>query len=286
MKHFFHRGLSSAGFHQLHYTEWGEADNPQVLICAHGLTRCGRDFDTLAAHLSADYRVICPDVVGRGESGWLTHKADYTYPQYLNDMTALIARISAARVDAAAGSLHWLGTSMGGIIGMLLAAQPNTPISKLVLNDVGSFIPKAALERIGMYVGKSPTFASIDAAVEAVRVVSPFGPLSDAQWRILTIPLLKEIEGGKFIFRYDPDIGEAFHAGPITDVDLSLYWNVITCPTLVTRGADSDLLLKSTFDAMCVKPMVQGVEFANVGHAPIFQDAAQLAVVKNFLLSV
>ena len=285
MKHFFYRGLSSAGFHHLHYTQWGDADNPRVLICAHGLTRCGRDFDTLAAHLSADYRVICPDVVGRGESGWLTHKADYTYPQYLNDMTALIARVSTTRVNAAAGSLHWLGTSMGGIIGMLLAAQPNTPISKLVLNDVGSFIPKASLERIGMYVGKSPVFSSIDAAVDAVRAVSPFGPLSGAQWCTLTVPLLKEIDGGKFEFRYDPGIGEAFHEGPIVDVDLAPYWNAITCPTLITRGANSDLLLKGTYDAMCAKPMVQGVEFAGVGHAPMFQDAAQLSVIKNFLLS-
>jgi len=285
MKHFFYRGLSSAGFHHLHYTQWGDADNPRVLICAHGLTRCGRDFDTLAAHLSADYRVICPDVVGRGESGWLTHKADYTYPQYLNDMTALIARVSTTRVNATAGSLHWLGTSMGGIIGMLLAAQPNTPISKLVLNDVGSFIPKASLERIGMYVGKSPVFSSIDAAVDAVRAVSPFGPLSGAQWRTLTVPLLKEIDGGKFEFRYDPGIGEAFHEGPIVDVDLAPYWNAITCPTLITRGANSDLLLKGTYDAMCAKPMVQGVEFAGVGHAPMFQDAAQLSVIKNFLLS-
>ena len=281
MKHTFFRGLSPSGFHQLHYTEWGEADNPRVLICAHGLTRCGRDFDTLAAQLSGRYRVICPDVVGRGESGWLKNKADYTYPQYLNDMNALIAH---TKIDTEVGSLHWLGTSMGGIIGMLLAAQSNTPITRLVLNDVGSFIPKASLDRIGMYVGQLPAFESIDAAVAAVRAVSPFGPLSDEQWRALTIPLLKEIDGGQFEFRYDPGLGDAFRLAPIVDVDLSPYWNAITCPTLVTRGAESDLLLKSTYEAMCAKPNVRGVEFAGVGHAPMFQDAAQLAAVQEFLI--
>ncbi len=281
MKHVFYRGLSSAGFHDLHYTEFGDADNPRVLICAHGLTRCARDFDTLAARMSADYRVICPDVVGRGESAWLINKADYIYPQYLNDMTALIAH---AKVDTKAGVLHWVGTSMGGIIGMLLAAQPNTPISRLVVNDVGSFIPKASLERIGLYVGKSPAFASVDVAVAAVRAVSPFGPLTDAQWRTLTIPLLKPLPDGSFEFRYDPGIGDSFRKGPITDVDLSLFWNAVNCPTLITRGANSDLLLKSTYDAMCDKASARGVEFADVGHAPMFQTDDQLTVVKEFLL--
>lgn len=281
MKHYFYRGLSSGGFHDLHYTEWGERDNPRMLICAHGLTRCARDFDTLAALLCHDYRVICPDVAGRGESGWLSNKADYAYPQYLNDMNALIAH---TRLDANVGTVHWVGTSMGGIIGMLLAAQPHTPITRLVLNDVGSFIPEASLTRIGMYVGKSPAFASIDAAVAAVRTVSPFGPLSDEQWRTLTIPLLKEIGGGKFEFRYDPGIGDVFRNSPAVDVDLSPIWNAVACPTLVLRGGDSDLLLKSTFAAMCTKPDVRGVEFAHIGHAPMLQDAAQLEVVKNFLL--
>ena len=281
MKHVFYRGLSSAGFHDLHYTEFGDADNPRILICAHGLTRCARDFDTLAERMSADYRVICPDVAGRGESAWLNNKADYAYPQYLNVMTTLIAH---AKVDTNAGVLHWVGTSMGGIIGMLLAAQPNTPISRLVLNDMGSFIPKASLERIGLFVGKSPIFASLDAAVAAVRAVSPFGPLTDAQWHTLTLPLLRPLADGRFEFRYDPGIGDSFRKGPITDVDLSLFWNAVACPTLITRGADSDLLLKSTYETMCAKANVRGVEFAGVGHAPIFQSEDQLAVVKDFLL--
>jgi pimeloyl-ACP methyl ester carboxylesterase len=269
--------LSSSGFHRVAYTEWGDAANPNVLICAHGLTRSGRDFDALAALMTDRYRVICPDVAGRGESDWITAKTNYNYPQYLNDMTALIARTGAETV-------HWVGTSMGGIIGMLLAAQPKSPITRLVVNDVGALIPKASLERISLYVGKSPAFASLDAVIAAVRAVSPFGPLSDAQWKQLTMPLIKQNAEGKWEFRYDPGIGDAFKNAPIADVDLSAYWNAIQCPALVTRGADSDLLLKSTFDAMVKKPGVEGIEFAGVGHAPMFQSDDQLAVVRNFLL--
>ena len=279
MKHNFYAGLSTGGFHRVHYTEWGDATNPRVLICAHGLTRCGRDFDTLAAALSTQYRVICPDVAGRGESDWFIHKTDYNYPQYLNDMSALIARADVAEV-------HWVGTSMGGIIGMLLAAQANSPITRLVVNDVGTLLPKSALERINQYVGKSPAFADIDAAVESVRAVSPFGPLTDDQWRTLTLPLIKPTDDGKWIFRYDPGIGDASRAAPVVDIDLSLFWNAIKCPVLLTRGADSDLLLKSTFDQMCSKADVRGIEFAHVGHAPMFQTRDQLEVVRDFLLQI
>ena len=270
--------LSSSGFHRIHYTEWGDTSNPRVLVCVHGLTRCCRDFDTLANALSRHYRVICPDIVGRGESDWLANKANYVYPQYLNDMATLLARIGA-------DSVHWLGTSMGGIIGMLLAAQPGSPISRMVVNDVGSFIPKSALERIAMYVGKIPPFPSIEAAVEAVRATSPFGPLSDTEWRVLTLPLIKQNADGGWDFRYDPGIGDAFRAAPIIDVDLLPYWNAIACPVLVTRGAESDLLLKSTFEAMCKKSNVRGIEFAHVGHAPMLQHADQIDAVKDFLIA-
>ncbi|HEX9391285.1 MAG TPA: alpha/beta hydrolase [Usitatibacteraceae bacterium] len=277
--------LSSSGFHRLHYTEWGDPANPQVLVCAHGLTRCGRDFDTLARALSGHYRVICPDVVGRGESDWLANKSNYTYPQYLNDMATLLAAVRVqSGVDGVDG-VHWLGTSMGGIIGMLLAAQPHTPVTRLVVNDVGSFIPKASLERIAMYVGKSPPFPSVEAAVDAVRATSPFGPLSDTEWRVLTLPLIRQNEEGSWDFRYDPGVGEAFRSGPITDVDLLPFWNAINCPVLVTRGAESDLLLRPTFEAMCNKANVRGVEFPGVGHAPMFQHADQIDAVTAFLMA-
>ncbi|MBL8510595.1 MAG: alpha/beta hydrolase [Betaproteobacteria bacterium] len=280
MKHNTYQGLSTSGFHRLHYTEWGDADNPAVLICVHGLTRCSRDFDQIASRMADRYRVICPDVVGRGESDWLPRKADYNYPQYLNDMTALIARTGAAEV-------HWLGTSMGGIIGMLLAAMPGSPITRLVLNDVGIHIPKEALARIGQYIGNTVTFPSLEAVVEAVRFVSPFGPLTDDQWHNMTLHVIKQQPDGAWVFRYDTGIAETFKTGAAQDVDLSPYWNAINtanCPVLLTRGAESDLLLRPTYDTMCAKPGVQGVEFPGVGHAPMFQDDGQITSVRQFLL--
>ena len=278
MRHCFYSGLSTSGFHRVHYTEWGEADNPRVLVSAHGLTRCGRDFDTLAKSLQGQYRVICPDVAGRGESEWLTNKADYNYVQYINDMTALLARSGAETVD-------WVGTSMGGIIGMLLASHTNTPITRMVINDVGAFIPKASLERISMYLGASPRFADFESIVMAVRAVSPFGEMSDETWRELTVPLVRQSADGSWQFRYDPGIGDAFKIGAIQDVDLSAVWEKVGCPVLITRGVDSDLLLKGTFDSMCRKAGVRGIEFAHVGHAPMFQEASQIEAVRAFLLA-
>ena len=277
MRHGVYSGLSTTGFHRVHYTEWGEADNPRVLICAHGLTRCGRDFDTLAKSLQDHYRVICPDVAGRGESDWLTNKSDYNYAQYMNDMTALLARADVETV-------HWVGTSMGGIMGMLLASHANTPITRMVINDVGAFIPKASLERISMYLGASPRFADFDSIVMAVRAVSPFGEMSDDTWRELTVPLVKQQADGCWQFRYDPGIGDAFKIGAIQDVDLTAVWEKVVCPVLITRGVDSDLLLKTTYDSMCRKSGVRGVEFQHVGHAPMFQEASQIEAVRGFLL--
>ena len=279
MRNFQLHCQSSSGAHHLNVTEWGEADNPNVLICVHGLTRCGRDFDALASAMADKYRVLCPDIVGRGQSDWLDNKMDYNYPQYVSDMVRLVAKSGAKTV-------HWVGTSMGGIIGMLLAAQPHSPIVRFVINDVGTLIPKSSLERISKYMNPlaSPIFANMAEAIATVRAVSPFGPLTDAQWHQLTLPLIKQTDDGQYTFRYDPAIALPLKSQPIMDVDLSPFWNEIVCPTLVTRGAESDLLLKSTYEDMCKKPNVRGVEFANTGHAPMFQDAASIAVVRDFLL--
>jgi len=280
LRNFFLTCQSSSGAHRINITEWGEANNSNVLICAHGLTRCGRDFDTLAIAMSDKYRVLCPDIVGRGKSDWLDDRADYNYPQYVSDMVRLVAK-SGAKM------LHWVGTSMGGIIGMLLAAQPNSPIVRFVINDVGPIIPKSSLERISKYMDEkaSPLFASIEDAITIVRSVSPFGPLTDAEWRDTTLPLIKPAANGQWQFRYDPAIALALKSQPIVDVDLTPFWNEVKCPVLVTRGENSDLLLPTTYAAMCAKPNVRGVEFANTGHAPMFQDAASIAVVREFLLS-
>ncbi|MCC8988034.1 MAG: alpha/beta hydrolase, partial [Candidatus Contendobacter sp.] len=168
-----YRALGPHGFHRIHYTEWGDPANPKALICAHGLTRTGRDFDFLAAALAQDYRVICPDVVGRGQSDWLNDKADYTYPLYVNDLAMLVARIDAERID-------WVGTSMGGLIGIFLASYPGAPIHKLVINDIGPRIPAAGLQRVAAYVGQVVAYDSIEKMERFMRTIAaPFGKLTD-----------------------------------------------------------------------------------------------------------
>ncbi|NLF53883.1 MAG: alpha/beta hydrolase [Thauera phenolivorans] len=268
------------GLHRMAYTEWGEADNPRVLVCVHGLTRNGRDFDDLARAMAGEYRVVCPDVVGRGRSDWLAIKTDYGFPLYVADMVTLIARLDVEEV-------HWVGTSMGGIIGMLLASQPHSPISRLVLNDVGPVITKVSLDRIGQYVGRAPRFADIAAAEAYLREVgAPFGALTDAQWRHLTEYSVRPVEGG-FTMVYDPGLGDPFRANPPTaDIDLWQIYDHVACPTLALRGAESDLLEPATFEAMGERgPKAQTEEFPGVGHAPMLMDPAQIQVVRDFLLA-
>jgi pimeloyl-ACP methyl ester carboxylesterase len=273
--------LSPAGFHDMAYVEWGDADNPQVLVCVHGLTRCGRDFDFLAQAMADRYRVVCPDVVGRGRSGWLRDKRHYAVPQYCGDMVALLARVNARTV-------HWLGTSMGGLIGMALAAQEGTPISRLVLNDVGPVVTAASITRIGEFLGRAPRFATIEDAEAFVRFVSaPFGALTDAQWRHLTIHGLRPLADGGYAMAYDPGIAEPFRQdmGSGKDVELWPLYDAVNCPTLLLRGAQSDLLTTATAKQMSERgPRARVAEIPNVGHAPMLMAADQIAVVREFLL--
>ena len=273
-------GLGKHGFHRIHYTEWGAADNPRVLMCVHGLTRNGRDFDSFAAAMSSDYRVICPDIIGRGCSDWLEDKSEYSYPQYLADMTALIARSGVTQVD-------WLGTSMGGLIGMLLAAQPRSPIRHLVVNDVGPLIPHVALQRIAAYVGQAPDFPDLVTAEAYVRqVAAPFGPLNDAQWHHLTVHTMQQRADGRYAFAYDPGIAQAFREASQADVDLWPVWEQLDLPILVIRGAESDVLRHADAVAMTERgPGSDLIEFAGVGHAPVLMDPAQITPVRDWLLA-
>ncbi|MFZ2854321.1 MAG: alpha/beta hydrolase [Rhodocyclaceae bacterium] len=276
------RCVSASGQHRMAYTEWGECDNPNVLVCVHGLTRNGRDFDDLARAMAADYRVICPDVVGRGRSDWLRNPLGYGFPQYVADMMVLLARLDVE-------SVHWLGTSMGGLIGMFIASQEDSPISRLVLNDVGPVIAGESLKRIGEYVGRAPAFDTFEAAENYVRLTSaPFGKLSDAQWRHLTQFSLRQASDGRLEMRYDPGIGDPFRSeAALPDINLWPIYDAIRCPTLVVRGADSDLLTPETLQAMAAcGPRPQTVEIPDVGHAPMFLEAAQIRVVSEFLLAV
>lgn len=273
--------ITASGFHRMAYLDWGDPDNPRVLICVHGLTRCSRDFDFLAQALAADYRVICPDVVGRGASDWLKNPMEYAIPIYASDIVTLIARLNVEKV-------HWVGTSMGGLIGMALAALPDSPISRLVLNDVGPVITAASLARIGAYLGLAPRFTSMESAEQYVRVVSAsFGPHSDAQWRFLTEHVVRPDDEGRLRMHYDPALAAPFATG-VTGKDMEL-WNLydgIHCPTLLTRGAQSDLLTAETAAQMTRRgPKATLVEFQGVGHAPTLMQDGQIAEVRAFLLN-
>jgi pimeloyl-ACP methyl ester carboxylesterase len=273
--------LDSSGFHRTHYYDWGEEDNPRVLICVHGLTRTGRDFDFLARALERDYRVVCPDVAGRGRSEWLETKSDYGYAQYCADMTALIARVTAGSER----TIDWLGTSMGALIGIVMAARRGTPIRKLVLNDAGMLVPKAALERLGRYVGLDVRFPTLEALEASLRrVCAPFGPLSDEHWRHLTIHSAKQHADGSWSANYDLAIRAPFD-GEIVDADLSAYWKAVRCPTLLIRGAQSDVLLRETAAAMTASgPRARLAEIEGVGHAPMLMVPEQIEIVRAFLL--
>ena len=271
------RCLDPHGFHFMRYVEWGDPANHRVLVCVHGLTRSGRDFDYVAQSLADAYRVVCPDVVGRGRSDWLRDPSDYNYPVYLGDMTTLIAKLGAENVD-------WLGTSMGGIIGMMLASLPGSPVRKLVMNDVGSLVPKAAIERIGQYVGNEPVFDSLEALEATMRSVSPFGDLSPEQWRHLALHVAKRDDDGKWRFRYDPGIGKNFHAAPPPDLKLGAFWKAVHGPVLVIRGEQSDLLRADTLAEMRSRAHTETLVVPRTGHAPMLMDDFQAGAIRRFLL--
>ena len=272
---------SPRGLHRISYLEWGDPKNDQVLVCVHGLTRCARDFDTLAAAMQDSFRVVCPDVAGRGGSDWLADPMLYQLPQYLSDMVTLIARLDVE-------SVHWVGTSMGGLIGMALAAQAGTPVRRFVINDAGPVVTRVSLERIATYVGVAPAFPSIEAAEQYVRAVSAsFGPHSDAEWRFLTEVVVRRNDDGSWRMHYDPKLAEPFRAQmPEKDLELWPLWDAVRCPTLVLRGAQSDLLTRETCAQMAQRgPRAKVAEIPGVGHAPTLLHADQIAIVRQFLLS-
>jgi pimeloyl-ACP methyl ester carboxylesterase len=276
--------LDNRGLHRMAYWEWGDAANPHVVVCVHGLTRQGRDFDTLARSLSTDVRVVCPDVVGRGHSDWLADPMHYGVAQYVADMVTLLARVNAPRVD-------WVGTSMGGLIGLSVAALPNSPLGRFVINDVGPTLAPEGLARIGGYVGRVAQWNTLDEAADALWQISQgFGVHTREQWLALTEPQLKR-DADKWVPRSDPQIALPFKAttpamAQAGEALLWQAWDRLTLPVLLTRGADSDLLSPATAHAMTQRgPCARLVEFAGVGHAPMFVQPDQIAAVREFLLS-
>jgi pimeloyl-ACP methyl ester carboxylesterase len=276
-----HRHLSVAGpfgFHKVAYTEWGDPANPRVLVCVHGLTRNGRDFDVLAQSLAEGWRVVCPDMPGRGDSDWLPVKATYALPTYVNVCVALIARLDVEAVD-------WLGTSMGGLIGMSMAALPGAPLRRLIVNDIGAFIPKSGLERIAGFTGTDPRFDTVEEVEIFLRqAIAPFGITEDAHWRHIALTSSRPDGHGKLRLHYDPGIAEPFFGTKLDDVDLWPVWDRIPFPTLLLRGAQSDLLPMAVAQEMTQRgPKAELIELAGCGHAPALMDPAQIAAVRSWL---
>lgn len=276
--------LDARGLHRMAYVEWGDPANPKVLVCAHGLARQGRDFDTLAQAMAGEYRVVCPDVVGRGRSDWLADPMGYAIPHYVADMVTLLARLNARE-------LHWVGTSMGGLIGLGLASLKGSPIGKLVLNDVGPRIEFESLQRIGQYLGAPAHWATLDEAADALWAISEsFGPHTRAQWLALSAPQLLP-DGDGFKPHYDPGIALPFGlvTREVTTAGEAMAWQAydsLRCPTLLLRGAESDLLSRETAAEMAKRgPKATVHEFPGVGHAPTLVQADQIEVVRRFLLA-
>lgn len=271
---------STSGFHTIAYTEWGDPDAARVAMCVHGLTRQGRDFDPLALALTQyGYRVICPDLVGRGRSGWLSNPENYVLPQYASDMVSVLARSGAEEVD-------WIGTSLGGLVGIHLAALENAPIRRMVLNDVGPFLPWETLARLGSYVQKMPkSFANFYAAEAYFReVLAPYGRLGDTEWFHLTKHSIYRDPSGRYRLLIDPSIGQAFRPMMFYNVSMWRQWDTIRCPVLSLRGEYSDLLTRDIAQSMSRRgPRARVVEIPECGHAPALMDHRQIGTIVNWL---
>ena len=271
---------SIGGLHHLSYSDWGDQDNPHVLVCAHGLTRNKHDFDLLASRLAPQRRVICFDLPGRGNSDWLTNKLAYDYNQYVIDAMIILSRIGVKQVD-------WLGTSMGGILGLLISASNKTPIKRLILNDVGPLIPKQALIRIADYVGQQPSFDNTDQLEEYMReIYAGFGNLSDEQWQHILKYGQRHLDNGHFTLNYDPGLSQAFNKKPQEDINLWPIWQSIKQPTLIIRGEHSDLLSSTTVEEMLQSnTKAQQVVIPDAGHAPALMSENEFNIIDQWLNS-
>lgn len=269
---------------KLAFREFGDINNPNVVVCVHGLSRNAKDFDRLATALSSRYRVICPDMTGRGDSDWLEDKNGYNYLTYISDIGALLLHLKVSQVD-------WVGTSMGGIIGMMIAAQQPFLIKRMVINDIGAVVSAEGLKRILSFVGKKTAFDTRAEAMDALKFyLQPFGITLEADWEFMCDISFKQQPDGRYHFNYDPEITKPFKEAAmaannvVTDIDLSMAWNVVQCPVLVLRGVESDILSAATAQGMLKRvPPTKLVEFPSVGHAPALLSPEQIKVITDWL---
>lgn len=274
-RHKYIKCLASSGFHNIHYIEWGPVKSDKTILCVHGFSRNGRDFDYLAKDLAEKgYRVICPDIPGRNKSDWQPNLADYNIPNHMSEMMTLVARLDVEFVD-------WIGTSMGGIIGMGLASFEKTPIRNLVINDVGPFIPAPPLLRIKQYLSLMPEFKTYDSAKKYLQqLLQPFGISTEEQLNHMAEHSFNKNEYGHYILNYDPKIVDCFAE---EETDLWYVWNTISCPTLVLRGANSEVLTKDTVEKMLERENVDFAQFSGAAHAPALMDQEQIDTIVNWL---
>ncbi len=266
------------------FREFGDINNPNVVVCVHGLSRNAKDFDRLATALSSRYRVICPHMAGRGDSDWLDDKSGYNYLTYISDIAALLLHMKLTQVD-------WVGTSMGGIIGMMIAAQQPFLIKRMVINDIGAIVSAEGLKRILSFVGRKTVFDTRQEAMEALKFyLQPFGITQEADWDFMCEISFQQQPDGRYHFAYDPEIIKPFKeaamaaSNEVADVDLSMAWNAVQCPVLILRGAQSDILSASTAQAMLTRAAATKlVEFPSVGHAPALLSPEQIKVVTDWL---
>lgn len=280
------------GERRLAYTDWGNPESEHVVICAHGLTRNCRDFDFLAAVLERDFRVICVDMVGRGRSDWLEDAEAYnSAATYISDMEHVLEHASRQRENSSLW-IYWVGVSMGGLIGMLLAARQRSSVSyrfrTLVMSDIGPHVPSGILNLFATTIGKDPRFRSLSEMESYMRDTAlPYSPLEDAQWHHLALYSAREYEDGTFGYRYDPAISSGFRPDHIKDINLWAYWKRLNLPVLVLRGEKSSVLTPETANEMQLcQPDVQIIELAGIGHAPMLMDTDQINLVRSYLLKI
>ena len=278
-RHLSWRTLGPGGWHALHATDWGREKNKRVVVCVHGYSGNGRDFDWLARDLASNARVICPDIAGRGESAWLSNAYAYNFPQLLSDLRAMLVQVGAPKVE-------WVGTSMGGLLGLLLASESNSPISRLVLNDVGAFVPGDALREIASNLKAPKSFASMEALTAHLkRTHSDWGSITEQQWAHLARHHARPVDG-RFALHYDPRIASIAQPTPFAP-GLSLWssWYRVRCPVLLIRGERSRIFPREVLDQMLdTKPDTEHAEIAGAGHAPSLMAPDQIARIKTFLL--
>jgi pimeloyl-ACP methyl ester carboxylesterase len=269
---------SHEGFKKIAYVEWGKPTAKRTFICVHGMTRNGRDFDYLAKALVKTYdcRVVCPDLIGRGMSDWFEDASRYKFAQYIADMNALIARLDVEDVE-------WIGTSLGGMIGIVVAAMPNSPIKRLIVNDVGPHVPRFALLRIAKYIKKCPELDTLQQVeVELRERYAPFGTLSDKHWAHIVKYGHKKLDNGKFIFNYDPRIVNIFWI--LIGSNIWSSWDSLTCPVMVIHGENSDILTNKTLEKMRIlQPKTHIYSVADTGHAPALMADDQVQAIVDWV---